>query len=215
MSTSAISTAISSSVRGLRLLDHPYYRAWEEGQLRKSDLKSYAEQYRHFEQCLPEVLHDVADQMDPGSPRRLVEANLEDELTNPRPHMELFLDFEKAVGVAAEAAPTRAASELVGLYRDAARLGAGPLLSVVAAYEVQAAEIAATKAAALALHYDVDPSGTAFWSVHAEVERRHSTWTVAALEGMGAGEDEVGRWARRSARAWWRFLDEREAFRAA
>ena len=213
--SSAITHAIYASISGLRLLDHPYYGAWENGQLQPQDLRSYAEQYRHFERCLPEVLSDAAAKMGQGDPRRLVEANLEDEMTNPRPHLELFDNFSKAVGAVDQVGPTKATSELVGLYKEAAEHGPIPLLAVVAAYEVQGAEIAATKAAALSLHYDLGEDGTDFWAVHATVEQQHSAWTVEALEALSAPSDEVSRWAARSARAWWQFLDERQAVRAA
>ena len=215
MQSSAIATAISGSIAGLRLLDHPYYRAWESGELRRRDLKGYAQQYRHFEACLPQVLSEVAAEMAPGEPRRLVESNLDDELNNPRPHLEMFDEFGREVGAGEGAAPTEAMTELSGLYGEAAGLGPVPLLAVVAAYEVQAAEVAATKAAALSREYGVGPAGTAFWTVHADVEQQHSAWTVEALTALDAPADEVSRWARRSARAWWGFLDERETARAA
>lgn len=179
------------------------------------DLKSYAEQYGHFERCLPQVLSHAAAQLEQGEPRRLVEANLEDELSKPRPHIELLSNFGAAVGAVDPADSTKATSELVDLYGDAARRGPVPLLAVVAAYETQAAEVAATKATALALHYDLDQAGTEFWTVHSTVEQQHSAWTVEALESLNAAPGEVGSWASRSAHAWWYFLDEREAFRAA
>ncbi len=153
--------------------------------------------------------------MGPGDPRRLIEANLADELSNPRPHVELFEDFSAAVGAADQVDPTMATSELVEVYEDAAEHGPVRLLAVVAAYETQAAEIAATKAAALSLHYGLGHVGTEFWTVHATAEQEHSAWSVEALESLGAARGEVRRWANRSARAWWRFLDEREALRAA
>ena len=45
---------------------------------------------------------------------------------------------------------------------------------MVAAYEVQAADIAATKADGLRRHYGVDPQGTRFWDVHAGQEVEHA-----------------------------------------
>jgi pyrroloquinoline quinone (PQQ) biosynthesis protein C len=81
----------------------------------------------------------------------------------------------------------------------------------VAAYEVQAAEVARTKADGLRTHYGVGPAGTAFWEVHAGLEEDHAGWTVAALAAVAADPGEVARAAGASARAWWAFLDEREA----
>ena len=213
MPDSVIATAISRSVGGARLLDHPYYRAWQEGELTLEDLRTYAEQYRHFERNLPEVLAEAAAQMERGEARRLVEANLDDELTNPRPHVDLFEDFGRAVGASDEMEPSSTMARIVGLYRDAATEGPVALLAVVGAYEAQAAEIAATKASALESHYGIDGTGTSFWAVHSVIEEQHSAWTVEALENIGAAEAEVADWSLRSAEAWWRFLDERQGAR--
>lgn len=213
--TSAIATAISFSIAGFRLLDHPYYQAWQDGELRMADLKGYAEQYRHFERSLPAVLSEAAAAMGPGRPRQLIEANLADELANPRPHLEMFDGFGHAVGAVTEVGASEATAELVGVYRDAARTGPVPLLAVVAAYETQGAEIATTKAAALSARYGLNGAGTEFWTVHAAVEQEHSAWTVQALEDLNSSSDEVEHWASRSAQAWWHFLDERQAARAA
>lgn len=215
MSPSPIASVVESAVCGHRLLDHPYYRAWQDGDLAADDLQRYAEQYRSFERCLPEVLSEAAVRTGPGRARDLIEANLADEISNPRPHIDLFDDFGAAVGAAAHAEPAPATAELVGLYREAATESPVALLAVVAAYESQAAEIASTKASALTKHYGFDAKGVAFWAIHAEIETQHAAWTVDALESVDATPAEVARWATRSAGAWWRFLDEREGSRAA
>jgi pyrroloquinoline quinone (PQQ) biosynthesis protein C len=57
----------------------------------------------------------------------------------------------------------------------------------------------------------MDPAGTEFWDVHAEMDVDHGDWTLEALALLGADPSEVARAARRGADAWWAFLDEREA----
>ena len=215
MSPSPIASAVQSAVSGHHLLGHPYYRAWQDGELAPDDLQRYAEQYRSFESCLPEVLSEAAGRTVPGHARDLIEANLLDETSNPRPHIDLFDDFGTAAGAVDHVEPEHATAELVGLYREAAADGPAALLAVVAAYESQAAEIASTKASALTAHYGFDDKGVAFWAVHAQIEARHAAWTVDALDSLDASPEDVARWADRSARAWWRFLDEREVSRAA
>ena len=215
MPSSAVDQVVSASVQSFRLLSHPYYRAWQNGELQRSDLKSYAEQYRHFERCLPEALACAATEMTPGPARQLVEANLQDERSNPRPHLELFEGFGTAVGAAGDVDPTEATAALVDLYEEAAELGPVQLLAVVAGYETQAADVAATKADALTRHYGLGGAGTEFWTVHAAAEKEHAAWTAQALTLLNAGLEDVSYWSNRSARAWWQFLDEREASRAA
>ena len=81
---------------------------------------------------------------------------------------------------------------------------------MLAAYELQAAEIARSKADGLRAHYGLDAEGTAFWDVHAALEAEHAdvdarrrlatSPAADVLDGVAASRD-----------AWWSFLDEREA----
>ena len=60
---------IRAGIGGKRLLDHPFYRRWEAGTLARSELAAYAEQYRHIEAALPEVLSRVASSLVTSPPR--------------------------------------------------------------------------------------------------------------------------------------------------
>ncbi len=204
-------TAIARAIKGRRLLDHPYYRKWQTGALSLQDLALYAGQYRYFERVLPEALASVARQVEDGPTRLLIESNLRDELTYPEPHLDLFERFAAGVAACTEDTPSRATRELVDLYHSSAAAGPVAGLAVIASYEVQAADIAATKADALRRHYGLGVEHTQFWDVHAHVEHAHAAWTNEALELVGATADNVELWAARSAVAWWTFLDERDA----
>ena len=81
---------------------------------------------------------------------------------------------------------------------------------MVAAYEVQAADIAASKAEGLRRHYGFDTDGTRFWDVHTTLELAHADWSTAALSALEADPAVVRTNAAAAAEAWWRFLDERE-----
>lgn len=205
-----IDAAIATALSGRHLLDHPYYQAWQEGRLSASDIGAYAGQYRHFEQALPEILAATASQIDADATRALVEANRRDELSAPS-HLELFDRFAGAVGADVEAPATVATQSLVDLYRDAAADGAVAALSVIAAYEAQAAAIAATKGGSLRQHLGLASEATEFWDVHAAIENEHASWTTDALGALGAPEATVEAWATASADAWWAFLDERQS----
>lgn len=205
--------ALDSAARDHWLLDHPYYRSWVAGELTVDDLADYAAQYRHFEAVLPATLAATAAQLPPGAARCLVEENLADEQTRPRPHLELLEGFASSVGADTDRGASPATAELVATYRRAEHAGPVAALSVVGAYEVQAAEIASTKAATLRSHYQLPKSGTEFWDVHAQLEDSHADWTAGALEEVSAAPEDVYRFGAASAEAWWMFLDEREAVR--
>jgi len=193
-----------------RLLTHPFYRRWEAGALEEGELASYASQYRHFEATLPIVLERIAEQLPEGRARSLVQANLDDERSVPAPHLELFDSFAAAVGAAPSGA-TAATTALIDLYLSAADRSPVAALSAVAAYEVQAPSIAASKAAGLLAWYGLDDRGARFWDVHAAVDEMHGSWMLDALGELTDDVLEIRGPAAAAADAWWAFLDEREA----
>ena len=203
--------ALATALDGRRLLDHPFYVRWEAGELSAAELGAYAEQYRPIEQALPGVLGAIADGLADGPTRDLVLANLADELGTPEPHADLFERFAGAVGARSGAAPTAAASAVVEAQRAAASSGPVAGLAALAAYEVQAAEVAETKGSSLRRHYGCDRQATSFWDVHATMEPAHADWTVRALAALAPDPADVAAVASAVAGAWWGFLDERQA----
>jgi pyrroloquinoline-quinone synthase len=198
-------------LRDRRLLAHPFYRRWEAGTLERAELAAYATQYRHFEAALPDVLAQVVARVDDPTARRLVQANLDDERGVPAPHLELFEGFAEAVGAPTGADATPATAALVGLYTSVADESPVTALAALAAYEIQASEIAASKADGLRARYGVTDAGTRFWDVHSAADEAHGDWIVEALAAVAADPDEVRAGAGAAAAAWWAFLDEREA----
>jgi pyrroloquinoline quinone (PQQ) biosynthesis protein C len=198
-------------LRDRRLLAHPFYRRWEAGTLERSELASYAAQYRYFEAALPDVLEQVVQRIDDPTARDLIQANLDDERGVPAPHLALFEDFARAVGAPSSADATSATAALVNLYASVATESPVTALAALAAYEVQASEIAASKAEGLRARYCVSEAGANFWDVHSGVDETHGTWMVEALAGLASNADEVRDAADAAAAAWWAFLDEREA----
>jgi pyrroloquinoline-quinone synthase len=193
-----------------RLLAHPFYRRWEAGSLDRAELATYAGQYRHFEAALPVVLERIAAGLPAGRARDLVEANLADERAVPAPHLTLFDAFAAAVD-APVAAMTPATESLVDLYGALADASPVSALAAVAAYEVQAPAVAASKADGLRRRYGLDDDGTRFWDVHAGIDESHGDWMLEALASLAAGPDDVVGPATAGADAWWAFLDDREA----
>jgi pyrroloquinoline quinone (PQQ) biosynthesis protein C len=210
MHTAHIQEALIDALTGRQLLTHPFYRRWEAGTLADGELAAYAEQYRHLEGELPLTLAAIAGQLPPGRARTLVEANLADELGEPAPHAVMFESFAGAAGARADVAPTEATAALLSAIRSAAGRDPVAALSMVAAYEVQAADIAASKADGLRRHYCMDAEGTRFWDVHTTQEVAHAGWSAEALADVDADTAVVHESARVAAEAWWAFLTERE-----
>ena len=198
------------------LLEHPFYRRWEAGELSRDELTQYAQQYRHFEAMLPTFLTSLVNRLDQGGVRDLLRANLRDEV-GPPSHLALFDDFASHY----DAAPTSASPAMGALLDAYDTVLAQSNVAAVAgllAYEVQGADIARTKGDGLRDHYNATPSAQEFWNVHAAAEVDHAQWTIDALELLRVTTpetDDVVEFAATSvAAAWWSFLDERELLAA-
>jgi len=191
------------------LLTHPFYQRWEAGGLSREELGSYAGQYRHIEAVLPEVLRNVLRGLPEGRAKATVAANLSDEL-RPVPHLSLFEDFGQSVGAPTAVTASPATAALIGCYQAAVAAGPAHGLAALAAYEVQAAAIAVSKAEGLRRHYGVDARGTRFWDVHAELEGSHAEWTSDALAELARADTDVTIPAKATADAWWDFLSEQD-----
>ena len=211
----SLTAAVAGAVEDRTLLAHPFYRRWEAGELELGELAEYAVHYRAFEAALPELLADTVGQLESDGQSvaaGMVERNLADEQGHPEPHLDLFDRFAAAIALTPGAeGPGRAALELVDTYRQLSALGPVAALAGLAAYETQAAAIAASKGDGLRRWYGMDAAGTEFWDVHATMDTDHGEWTIDALELLGADPAEVATAARRAADAWWALLDERQA----
>ncbi len=210
MPTDPINDVLADALVGRQLLTHPFYLRWEAGTLAEGELATYAEQYRHLERELPVTLAAIASNLPEGTSRSLVLANLADELGVPEPHAQLFESFARAAGAAAEVVPTRATEALLASIRAAVLSDPVAALAMVAAYEVQASDIAASKGDGLRRHYGMDAEGTRFWDVHRTQEIDHAGWSADALGGLDADLAVIAAAAREAAEGWWSFLSERE-----
>lgn len=214
MLRSTLDDILDHSLQDRRLLEHPFYRRWEAGELHPAELAAYGAQYRHFEALLPDVLAAAVEALPDGRARELVQANLDDERGTPEPHLSLFDEFATAVGAPCDEPVSAAMAALVASYGAAARNPA-TALAAVAAYEVQAPAIARSKAEGLRLRYGLTTAQTRFWDVHGTMDEDHAAWTLDALAALPADEQTVRTAARTAADAWWSFLDERQEAAAA
>jgi pyrroloquinoline-quinone synthase len=210
MHTQRIHEVLAEAIVGRHLLTHPFYRRWEAGTLTEGELAAYAEQYRHIERELPVTLSAIASALPDGHARELVEANLSDELGSPEPHVHLFESFAEATGAGPNAPATPSTAALLALVRTAAATDPAAALAMVAAYEIQASDIAASKSDGLRRHYGLDDNATRFWDVHRTQEVDHAGWSMEALAELGTDPDLVQAAATVSADSWWLFLSERE-----
>lgn len=208
-----VAALLDRALEGRRLLDHPFYRRWEAGELQEGELARYAEQYRFFEAKFPSVLASLAEAFGSGPAYDAVTDNLRDETAEPS-HVALFEDFARGVG-AEHAVISPAMSALLRTYDELLNESPAAGLAGVAAYEAQGAAIASSKADGLRRHYDAPATTTRFWDVHGMLEEDHAAWTNAGIAALNVDDELVVASAGRVAQAWWDFLTERDQLVAA
>lgn len=215
MTRSDLLSRLDRLVASRSILRHPFYRAWERGALTRAQLATYARVYYPHVRAFPEHLRSAAAGADDPAVRAELEANLADELSNPKPHAELWLDFAEALGAdrrdVADAAPAPAAREAVETFGRLARRDAASGLAAFYAYESQQPEVSRAKMAGLREHYGVrDEDGLAYFDVHAVADVRHREGERAALARClesGADPDVIIDAAGEALGAYWGLLD--------
>ena len=210
MHTQRIHEVLAEAIVGRHLLAHPFYRRWEAGTLSEGELAAYAEQYRHIERELPVTLTAIASALPQGRARELVEANLRRRARVAGASRGALRVVRGGGRCRARGAATPSTAALLALVRTAAANDPAAALAMVAAYEIQAADIAGSKSDGLRRLYGFDEDGTRFWDVHRTQEVDHAGWSLEALSELGADPDVVQAAATVSADSWWLFLSERE-----
>lgn len=197
------------------ILRHPFYQAWQAGELDRAQLATYARVYYPHVAAFPGHLEDaLARAVDPDIRDELA-ANLTDERSEPAAHPELWLDFAEGLGLqradVAAAAPVAAARRMIDTLRAHARGDTAGALAALYAYESQQPEVSETKQAGLERHYGIAGArATAYFAVHAAMDREHRQGERAALGrclDRGADPDGMLRAAEETLDAYWGLLD--------
>jgi pyrroloquinoline-quinone synthase len=215
MDSSAVLRELDASIRERSILKHPFYRAWERGDLTRSQLATYARIYYPHVRAFPRYLEAaMAHATDDGVRAELAD-NLADELGNPAPHDDLWLDFAEGVGAnpaaVVDTAPHPAAEKIVSTFASLAGESLATGLAALYAYESQQPEVSRTKANGLRSHYGIeDARTTAYFTVHEAADVRHRAGERHALRACldeGVPAAAVQEATRRALDAYWGLLD--------
>lgn len=213
-------TDIIDEIRGIieerNLLKHPFYQAWQRGELTLDDLRGYASQYWHHVLAFPQYV-SAAHAICPSQPDRqeLLE-NLIEEDRGEESHPELWLRFGEGVGATragiAASSPLPETEHLVDTFRDATMRRSFPeACAALYVYESQVPEIAKTKIAGLKAFYGIeDERSLQFFEVHIGADEIHAEVGAAMVRRHTDGEparEAVLATARDCADALWGFLD--------
>lgn len=191
----SLRSEIDDVVAEHRLLDHPFYQAWEAGELTQEHLAHYAAQYYQHVDAFPRYISTVHARTEDPTARRVLAENLWEEEGEPEPHPDLWLRFAKALGLDPD---TVRGTEALPEVKEAIEsflttCGQGTIEGVAAlyAYESQIPEVSETKVHGLEEHYGLtSKDATAYFKLHATVDIEHRDEEAALLETLVTTDEE-------------------------
>lgn len=197
------------------LLNHPFYQAWNKGELPIEVMQEYAKQYYHLEKNFPVFLSQMhAASGDNFDARRVITQNLHDEEGGTETHRELWLKYGEGIGVdRTEIENAEMISETEAAVSTFNELSHDYLLgsAALAAYEDQIPEVATSKVKGLEDHYDIsDNETTKFFRVHEVADVAHAAAWWDIIDGHANTEEEkdaVRKAVTKGRDALWSFLD--------
>jgi pyrroloquinoline-quinone synthase len=171
---------IEQQIAAKHILTHPFYQAWQRGELTRQALADYATQYHHHVAAFPTYLSALHSHTSDTTTRRAVLENLIDEEAGAPNHPELWLQFAEGVGADRDAVlKSRAEPEteaLIGTFKTLCRDGSVAAgLAALYAYESQIPAVSETKIQGLIGFYGItSPEALAYFRVHQEADVEHS-----------------------------------------
>jgi pyrroloquinoline-quinone synthase len=179
------------------VLDHPFYRRWECGELTRDELAYYAGQYRHAVLALAGAASAAAPLAGP------------EHADEEHAHVALWDDFAAELGVSDLREPNPNTADCARAWTAATdELEA---LAILYAVESGQPDVSRTKLAGLAEHYGIagNSPAAAYFALHAERDVEHAAESRALLETRAAPGDakRLVAAAEAALRGNWRLLD--------
>lgn len=215
MRTEETLRALDDLIGERSILQHPFYRAWKRGELTRDQLAIYSRVYYPHVAAFPTYLENAINCAVDSSTRRALEHNLLDELTNPAPHPELWLDFATATGQdrnkVKRAKPLAKVASTTSTFDRLTSQGIASGLTALYAYESQQPDVAAEKLRGLRESYGIQSnSALSYFTVHATADLEHRAGERTALArclDSCTSADTVMKSANEALDAYWTLLD--------
>ena len=205
---------IDRQISARHLLTHPFYLAWTRGELSKTALADYAQQYYHHVAAFPTYLSAVHAHCDDQPTRKELLKNLVDEEAGSPNHPELWLKFAEGLGISrdevqrSEKQPETA--DLIGTFRSVCgEQSTAEGLAALYAYESQIPAVCESKIDGLKKHYGfTDPEHYRYFSVHIDTDREHAAAERALLTSHlnDKNADRISKSVQRILEALWQLL---------
>jgi pyrroloquinoline-quinone synthase len=179
MKNSSFIEKIDSEIDKNHLLNHSFYKAWNEGALEKETIKEYAAQYFQHVTLFPRYLSAIHSNCDDIQVRQLLLENLNDEDKGKDNHPELWMRFAEGMGNSRDEVKNKVAlketTELVETFMKLSRSEKYHIgLAALYCYESMQPEISETKKDGLKEFYGINDENTLkFFTVHMHADKWH------------------------------------------
>lgn len=213
---------LNEKIAEKHLLKHPFYQAWQRGELTFADLIRYGIQRYPFEADFPHLLRSIVHDCRDDTVREIILENLWDEESGRENHRILWLNFCEGLGLDERAVIFAGiypeSADLMRLYRSICcpafptDTTIGQSLAAIYVYEKQVPKISQAKLQGLTEFYGVtNEKALEFFTIHSKLDVGHSLAEARALEHYISSYPSiyslVDSAADKALDAWWSFLD--------
>jgi len=194
------------------LLNHPFYKSWNDGKLTREIIKDYAEQYYQHVKAFPRYISATHSLCEDIKKRKILLENLQDEEKDGADHPKLWKNFALAIGAEENKIDSvkkeKFTTEMIDNFFKYGRASYAEGLASLYTYERQIPEIAETKIRGLKNHYGVSSKeGLEFFEVHKAADVYHREACEKLLDGLSKEEQiKAEKSALSTAKYLWNFL---------
>jgi len=206
------SKKLNEKLNKYHLLNHYFYKAWNEGKLNREIIKDYAEQYYQHVKAFPRYISATHSLCEDLSKRKILLENLQDEEKDGADHPKLWKNFAVAMGSDSkkieEVKEEKFTTDLIDNFFKNGRSSYAEGLASLYTYERQIPEIAETKIRGLKNHYGVSSKeGLEFFEVHKAADVYHREACEKLLDDLSLEEQQKAEASALStAKYLWNFL---------
>ena len=194
------------------LLNHPFYKSWNEGKLTREIIRDYAEQYYQHVKAFPRYIsatHSICEDIEK---RKILLENLQDEENPNADHPKLWKNFALAMGADKDKIEDVKrewfTNDMIENFFHQARKSYAEGLASLYTYERQIPEIAETKIRGLKNFYGVSSKeGLEFFEAHKAADVIHRKECEKLLDALTDEEKiKAEKASMLTARYLWNFL---------
>ena len=206
------SKELNNKLDQYHLLNHPFYKSWNEGKLTREIIKDYAEQYYQHVKAFPRYIsatHSICEDIEK---RKILLENLQDEENPNADHPKLWKNFALAMGADPDKIENVKrewfTNDMIENFFYQARKSYAEGLASLYTYERQIPEIAETKIRGLKKFYGVtSKKGLEFFEAHKAADVIHRKECEKLLDALTEEEkDKAEKASVLTARYLWNFL---------